>query len=225
MLFQVSILTAFAQGLLSFFSPCVLPLVPAYLSYLGVSMAGTAGKKGLLLRNAALYVLGFSVVFVAMGATATALGTFLRAHDDSIRIVSGALLIVFGAVMLFPLPLLQRERRLPMGGRGMGAVTAVLMGMAFAFGWSPCIGPVLASVLMMAAASASMWQGTALLCVYSLGLGVPFLLMALFLRALQRPLQALKKHMGLVRRISAALLIVVGVLMVTDTFMLLASLG
>lgn len=222
MLFDVSVWMAFMQGVLSFLTPCVLPLVPVYLGYLaGTSLA--QAKKSVLMLNACLFVLGFSAVFVAMGATATAVGAFLSQNAVIIQKIAGVALIAIGALMIFPPPFMQRERRMELGEGKSGAARSLLMGVVFAFGWSPCIGPVLASVLVMAASAAHVMEGIGLLLMYSLGMAVPFLLMAMLMSALQKPLAFLKKHMALLRRISAVLIILMGILILSDTFTLLAK--
>lgn len=224
-LFNVSATMAFTQGLLSFFSPCVFPLIPAYLTYLsGTSLDGLNRSRWLLLRNACFYVLGFSLVFILMGATATALGAFLSKHAALLRRIAGIVLMVFGLLMLFPLPFLQRERRLPWEMKTAGMASSCIMGMVFAFGWSPCIGPVLTSVLLMAGSTQSLAQGVGLLALYSLGLGIPFLLMALMANLLRKPLAALKRHTPTIKKVSAVLLMIMGILMLTDTFTKLAML-
>ncbi|MBI4676362.1 MAG: sulfite exporter TauE/SafE family protein [Elusimicrobia bacterium] len=181
---------AFVAGLASFLSPCVLPLVPGYLSMIsGMSLAELSGKagragpavpSGAALRSglaSAAFVLGFSAVFVAMGATASALGSAVTAHLGVLTKVAGVVVVVFGLHLAgaFTIPLLYRERRFSMSALRPGYAGAFLMGMAFAFGWSPCIGPILAAILAMAATQESVLRGVALLSVYSLGLGLPFL--------------------------------------------------
>ena len=224
---ELSEALVFVQGLASFLSPCVLPLIPAYIAVLSGNTADAAlpDKKThrILIWNALLFVLGFTLVFVALGAGASAVGGFLKSIAEPLRIISGILVILLGFFMLdvIPLPFLQREKRFEVGGRS-GPLRSLLLGMAFSFGWTPCIGPVLASVLMMASREALLLRGMWLLFVYSMGLAVPFMVIAIFLRALAGPLKAMRKHTLLIRRISAALLILMGILILTDSFTLLA---
>ena len=205
----VGILTAFSAGAISFLSPCVLPLVPGYVSYMtGANLAYPRsmqhyGAKLSTLCASLLFVLGFSTVFVALGASATMLGQLLLRFRYETNIFGGIVIIVFGLFMtgLFRLPLLQREIRIHATLPGARWYGAYLLGLAFAFGWTPCIGPVLGAILTVSAVSASVSDGIALLAIYSLGLGIPFLLAAAFterfltrmriMRRLGRPLQLL----------------------------------
>lgn len=209
---------AFLAGVLSFLSPCVLPLVPTYLAYVG----GSGASRPVLLRNAGLFVLGFSLVFVAMGASASALGSVLRDQREVLTIAGGVLVILFGLVMLgvIRLPLLYRDTR-----RNVAQTTdtqrpwgATLLGMAFAFGWTPCIGPVLGSILAAAGAAGTLAAGVGLLTAYAAGLAVPFLLAALAIEPFTRVSRGLRPWLPWIERGAGALLLVVGVLLVTGTF-------
>lgn len=209
---------AFLAGVLSFLSPCVLPLVPTYLAYVG----GSGASRPVLLRNAGLFVLGFSLVFVAMGASASALGSVLRDQREVLTIAGGVLVILFGLVMLgvIHLPLLYRDTR-----RNVAQTTdtqrpwgATLLGMAFAFGWTPCIGPVLGSILAAAGAAGTLAAGVGLLTAYAAGLAVPFLLAALAIEPFTRVSRGLRPWLPWIERGAGALLLVVGVLLVTGTF-------
>lgn len=216
---------AFVAGLLSFLSPCVLPLVPTYMAYIG----GSGGaKRALLLRNALLFILGFSLVFVAMGASASALGALLREQRSLLMIVGGLLVIAFGLVMLgvIRVPFLYRDTRRPLG-EGTNPQTpwgALALGSAFAFAWTPCIGPVLGGILALAGASGTLSTGVGLLAVYSLGLAVPFLLAALAMEPFLRASRRFRPYLPWVERSAGVLLIVVGVLMVTGHFTALNNL-
>ena len=213
---------AFAAGVLSFLSPCVLPLVPTYLAYVGGSGAAC---RALLVRNALLFVLGFSLVFIAMGASASALGSLLREHRSWLMVAGGVLVIGFGLVMLgvIRLPLLYRDTRRPVGADANPQTPwgALALGSAFAFAWTPCIGPVLGGILTIAGASGTLSTGVGLLAVYSLGLAVPFMLAALALDPFLRVSRGLRRYLPWVERAAGVLLVVVGIMMITGTFTLL----
>ncbi len=221
----IGLLTAFGAGIISFLSPCVLPLVPGYVSYIGGVSAQrrTTGERSLreamsTLLLSLLFVLGFTTVFVAFGASASYIGRWLAAYRQEMNIVGGIVVIVFGlfiAGVLRP-GWMDREARyygkLP-GGPG---VSAYLLGLAFAFGWTPCIGPILGAILTVSATTPSLVnEGTTLLAVYSLGLGVPFVLAALFTDRFARQMQRLKRQGLWLQRIAGALMVLMGVAMIT----------
>jgi cytochrome c-type biogenesis protein len=210
---------AFAAGLLSFLSPCVLPLVPTYLAYIGGS---GAAKRALLLRNALLFVLGFSLVFIAMGASASALGSLLRDYRSELMVVGGIIVIGFGLVMLgiVRVPFLYRDTRRPMGEDVQPQTPwgALALGSAFGFAWTPCIGPVLGGILTVAGASGTLATGVGLLAVYSLGLAIPFLLAAIAIDPFLRVSRGIRPYLRWVERVAGVLLVVIGLLMVTGTF-------
>lgn len=213
---------AFTAGILSFLSPCVLPLVPSYLAYVGGS---GAAKRSILLRNAALFVVGFSSIFIALGASASALGSLLRSQREALTIGGGVLVIVFGLVLLgvIRLPLLMRDTRVQARHDASTPVGAVLLGMAFAAGWTPCIGPVLGGILTLAGASGTLLEGVTMLAVYSAGLAVPFLLAALALDPFLRVSRRVRSWLPWVERAAGGLLVIAGVLMVTGTYTRLNS--
>jgi cytochrome c-type biogenesis protein len=208
---------AFTAGLLSFLSPCVLPLVPSYLAYVGGS---GAEKRALLIRNALLFVLGFSLIFIALGASASALGSLLRANRQILTMGGGVLVILFGLVLLgvIRLPVLMRDTRVQAKHDASTPIGAVLLGMAFAAGWTPCIGPVLGGILTLAGASGTLLEGVTMLAVYSLGLAVPFLLAALALEPFLRVSRRMRRWLPWVERAAGGLLVIAGVLMVTGTY-------
>lgn len=222
---DVSYLGAFLGGLLSFVSPCVLPLVPPYLCFLGgvtfeqLEQPGAAATRRVF-AGALAFVLGFATVFVAMGLGASAIGQAIAHYFDILSIVAGAIVIVFGLHLLgvFRIGLLFREARFHVGGRSATIASAYLVGLAFAFGWSPCVGPILAPILTLAGAKESMAEGGALLGVYALGMGVPFLAAAAaapwFLRMMKRARPFLRH----VERVLGALLVATGILFVTGAF-------
>ena len=213
---------AFVAGAASFLSPCVLPLVPGYLSYMsGLSESETETERTQSAPVVALvFVLGFTLVFVALGASATLLGSTLRQNQDVLVKVGGAFIILMGLAFMgvLKVPFLYRERRFhPRPGAGVWG--AFLLGMTFALGWSPCIGPTMGAVLTMAAgqgATGGPGEGALLLGVYSLGLGLPFVLAGLGISRLAGAVAWLRKHTVVVTRVSGALLVVVGILFMTD---------
>lgn len=222
---ETTLIAAFAAGLISFLSPCVLPLVPPYLCYLaGASLEDLSGNtraSGEVARRAILaaflFVLGFATVFVALGATASSIGQLLRQHLDWLAIIAGVLVAVMGLhfLGLFRIALLYREARLEGPRHAVGFTGAYLMGLAFGFAWTPCIGPVLAAILAVAASSARVGQGALLLAVYSAGIGVPFIAAAMFVRPFLRFLSRFRKRLGMVEKAMGGLLVAAGVLMLT----------
>ena len=225
---DISYLTALLAGAISFLSPCVLPLVPPYLCYMaGVSLdtlTGNAQETEASLIKAArkraithslVFVLGFSLVFTALGARASTIGQVMRAHMDSLAIIAGIVIIVMGLhfLGLFKINLLYREARFSTSKAGY--IGSLLMGIAFAFGWTPCIGPILGVILAMASSSQSITEGASLLAVYSAGLGIPFLLAAFFIGPFMQFLNKFKKHLGTMEKVTGALLVVTGLLFLT----------
>jgi cytochrome c-type biogenesis protein len=248
MALDIGYVSAVGAGALSFLSPCVLPLVPPYLCYMaGVSVedfrgdAGVSarvGARGALLSASVAFVLGFSTVFVALGAGASTIGRFLRVWQEPLAFAAGILIIVMGLNFLgvLKIPLLSREARFQSEGKPASAVAAYVMGLAFAFGWTPCIGPVLGPILTLAGGRETVGEGAALLAAYSLGLGIPFLVAALFSGAFMRFLQKFRVHLGRVEKAIGVLLVVAGVFFLTggvqsvsywllETFPILGQLG
>ncbi|MGG7644411.1 cytochrome c biogenesis CcdA family protein [Rhodovulum sp. YNF3179] len=219
-----AMLIAAAAGLLSFLSPCVLPIVPPYLAYMsGVTMneaAGTVKARRTVLLTALFFVLGLSTVFLFLGFTASAFGAFFLQNQQLFAQIAGAVVIVFGLHFLnvFRIPILDREARLDAGDKGGSALGAYVLGLAFAFGWTPCIGPQLGAILSLAAQEASVARGTVLLGVYAAGLGIPFLLVAVFLQRSMKMMGWFKRHMGVIEKTMGALLLVVGVMLLTGAF-------
>lgn len=215
---------ALAAGIISFLSPCVLPIVPPYLAFMsGVSIAEmeAGGRARLRAFTAALFfVLGLSTVFVLLGFTASWLGMFFLQNQILLARISGVVVIVFGLHFLhvFRIPFLDREARIETGDAGGTAFGAYILGLAFAFGWTPCIGPQLGAILSMAASEASVARGTALLAIYAAGLGLPFLLAAVFLSRAMGVMNRLKRHMGLIEKVMGVLLIAVGLALLTGAF-------
>ena len=215
---------ALFAGVISFLSPCVLPIVPPYLAFMsGESLAEmeAGGRARLRAFTAALFfVLGLSTVFVLLGFTASWLGTFFLQNQLLLARISGVVVIVFGLHFLhvFRIPFLDREARIETGDTGGSAFGAYILGLAFAFGWTPCIGPQLGAILSMAASEASIARGTALLAVYAAGLGLPFLLAAIFLSRAMGLMNRIKRHMGLIEKVMGLLLVAVGLMLLTGAF-------
>lgn len=213
---------AFLAGVLSFLSPCVLPLVPSYLAFVGGS---ADAKRVVLVRNSLFFILGFSLVFIALGASASALGAALRSNLTLLTTFGGILVIAMGLVMLgvLRLPWVYRDTRPQYRGESRTPWGAMLLGMAFAAGWTPCIGPILGAILTLAGAGGTLAHGVGLLAVYALGLGVPFLLAALLLEPFMRFSQRFRRFLPLVERGAGVLLVIAGLLMLTGTFTRLNS--
>lgn len=222
---DISFPLAFLAGLLSFLSPCVLPLVPSYVSFItGISFkdltVGTDRKRirYLTLTNSAAFVAGFSSVFMALGVSSSAIGKFLFAYMDFIRIVGGILVIIFGFFIagFLRLDFLMRDKKIRLNGKPAGYIGTFIVGMTFAAGWSPCIGPILGTILVYAGSKGSALYGLQLLTVYSLGLAVPFFLSALAINVFLSYSPKIAKSMRVIMIASGLLLIIFGVLLLTD---------
>jgi cytochrome c-type biogenesis protein len=224
---EVSVFIAFSAGLLSFVSPCVLPLVPSYITYItGVSFkdltdSEARGKlRWATIAHSLLFIVGFSSVFVLMGASASYLGQVLSEYQTAIEKVGGVLVILLGIQFtgLIRIPFLQMEKRFELGRRPLGYLGSFLVGVVFAAGWTPCIGPILSSILIYASTSKSFTTGVMLLSVYSLGLGVPFFLSSLAFNSFLSTFNRIKKYMRVITFISGCFLIAIGILFLTDLF-------
>jgi cytochrome c-type biogenesis protein len=216
-----ALFVAAAAGVLSFLSPCVLPIVPPYLAFMaGTSMEGLGRREAGTLRAALFFVLGLSTVFLLLGLAASALGRSLLAWQREMGIAAGIVVTLFGLHFLgvLRLPFLAREARFEARGETGTALGAYVFGLAFAFGWTPCIGPVLGAILSLAAQGGSAGRGLLLMGAYALGLGVPFLLTALFLGRALGLMAGLKRHMAAVERALGVLLVGVGLMMLTGAF-------
>lgn len=215
---EVTYAAALGAGLLSFLSPCVLPLVPPYLTYIAgttveeLSVEGDNAARRDVALSGLLFVLGFSTVFVALGATASAFGQVIRQYLDMLSLLAGLAIIVMGLHFLgvFRLALLYREKRVQVE-KPVGLWGAYVMGLAFAFGWTPCIGPILAAILTVAGSEDTVFKGAGLLAIYSAGLGIPFLAAALAIEPFFRFIRRFSKHFGKVERIVGVLLVLTGV--------------
>lgn len=222
----LGVVIAFTAGILSFLSPCVLPLVPSYVTFVtGLSLEDVSRARRVALVHSLLFVCGFTAIFVALGAGATALGVVLAAYRDWISRIGGVLLVIFGLILLdvVRIPALARDRRIYLADKPVGYLGSVLVGLAFGAGWTPCIGPVLGGILSLASATGSVWRGVALLLAYSAGLAVPFLLAALAIDKFLALFARMRRGLVWVSRISGALLIMVGVLLASGWFTLLAT--
>lgn len=215
-----SLLVAFAAGTVSFLSPCVLPVVPPYLAYMSGISTSQMREGRSALTAAVFFVMGLSTVFLLLGAAASALGAFFIGNSQWFSALAGVTVIVFGLHFLhiLRLPFLERDLRLDAGQRGGSAFGAYVLGLAFAFGWTPCIGPILGTILSLAAQEASLARGTLLLGVYALGLGLPFLLVAVFLQRLTPALRFFQTHARATERVMGALLLLVGTAILTGGF-------
>ena len=225
-MFDVGIGAALFAGLLSFVSPCVLPIVPPYLAYLaGISFsqlsddAVPAGTASRIFFSSLLFVLGFSTVFVALGATASFIGQSIAQYFHILSIIAGIVIIIMGLHFLgvFKIALLYREARIDVQKKPAGLIGSYIMGLAFAFGWTPCVGPVLAAILFVAGAEDTAMRGAGLLAAYSLGIGIPFMLAALFAGRFLGWANRFKKHMHKIEMMMGGLLVFTGILFITGT--------
>jgi cytochrome c-type biogenesis protein len=222
---DVTYLAALVAGFVSFLSPCVLPLVPPYLVFLaGTSLERFADKeaepqiKRETVAAAALFVLGFSTVFVALGASASVIGSLIRAYSGPLATIAGIAIMVMGLHFLgvTPIALLHRQKRLEVG-KPVGLWGAYVIGLAFAFGWTPCIGPILAAILAVAASEQTVTRGASLLAIYSLGLGVPFIAAAFAIEPFAAFLSRFRNHLHRVEQVMGALLVLTGVAFLTGS--------
>ena len=219
-----AMLVALVAGIISFLSPCVLPIVPPYLAYIsGVSLndlTESGSQRARAVMPALFFVLGLSTVFLFLGFTASAIGTVFLQYQGYFNTIAGTLVMAFGAhfVGVYRFKFLDREARLDAGDRGGSSFGAYILGLAFAFGWTPCIGPQLGAILSLAASEANVARGTSLLAIYAIGLGVPFVLVAAFLPRLQGLMGWMKRHMEQIERVMGLLLWTIGLLMLTGGF-------
>jgi cytochrome c-type biogenesis protein len=230
---SVTYFGALIAGLLSFLSPCVLPLVPPYLCFLGgTTFDQLTGEDETpshvyttVVMSSVAFVLGFTTVFVTLGATASFAGQLIAENLPLLSKIAGVVIIIAGLHFLgvIHIPILHREARYHADARPAGLVGAYVIGLAFAFGWTPCIGPVLAVILAMAAGQDSVSQGVSLLLVYSLGLGIPFIAAAVAIRPFLRMLQRYRKHLAIMEKVLGAFLVLTGILFLTDSMTLIAG--
>lgn len=239
---NVTLLAAFGAGLLSFISPCVLPLIPGYLSYISglsldemrgtsvaagsaVAVARPAGTTRQVVLSSLAFIVGFSLVFISLGAAASAIGQFLTRRQALFNRVAGAVIVIFGLHTMGVLRIewLYQEKRVHTSKKPAGFLGAGLVGVAFAFGWTPCIGPILAGILALAGSQETVGKGVRLLAVYSLGLGVPFLATALMIDRFFSAMGRIRRYYHTIEIVSGALLVVIGLLIFTNKFTVIAK--
>jgi len=218
---EVSYMVAFSAGVLSFFSPCVLPLVPAYIANLaGATAIDTKTRTSRIpaLLHSIAFVIGFSFIFIILGASVGLVGTVVTAHTNLLRQIAGGLIIAFGIFLIaaYKFPWLNYEKRLDFNtARSPSYFRSILIGAVFAFGWTPCVGPILGAILTLAWSSQQVWEGTILLIVYSLGLGIPFILIGLLWGYVMPLWRSINRYLGIISIVSGLLLIAVGILIFT----------
>ncbi|MCD6429697.1 MAG: sulfite exporter TauE/SafE family protein [Deltaproteobacteria bacterium] len=228
---QISLLIAFTAGILSFISPCVLPLIPSYLTYItGISFDELVESRSRSVRRRTLFhslffILGFTLVFVALGASATYVGNFFQENQVLIRRVGGVIVVLLGIHItgLVKLNLLEREKRFEFNDKPLGYLGSVLVGIAFAAGWTPCIGPILASILLYASTSENVGGGVTLLVAYSLGLGLPFLVSALAFNTFLSYFSRFNRYLRIVSIVSGIFLVIVGFMLIFDYLSIFAQ--
>ncbi|MEJ7809688.1 MAG: cytochrome c biogenesis protein CcdA [Gemmatimonadaceae bacterium] len=217
---------SFTAGLLSFLSPCVLPLIPSYVTFItGMSLDEVQTARRAALIHSLLFIAGFTLIFLALGATATLAGRVLLAYREWIARAGGAFIILFGLYLLgaFNTRILARERRVHLADKPVGYLGSVLVGVAFGAGWTPCIGPILGSILIYTSSTADLQRGLLLLLCYSLGLAIPFVASSLAINHFITAFTRVRRHLVWVNRVGGALLVVVGLLLVTGFFTMLAT--
>ncbi|MCL5977773.1 MAG: cytochrome c biogenesis protein CcdA [Nitrospirae bacterium] len=229
---NVSLLMAFGGGLLSFFSPCVLPVIPSYVSYItGISFEDLTGEqdKGRIrkvtLKNSLSFIAGFSLIFILLGASSSFLGSILSDYQDTVRKIGGVLIVVMGLYIagILKIGFLMQDKRLHLQNKPAGLLGSFFVGTAFAAGWTPCIGPILGSILLYASTANSVTSGIELLTAYALGLGIPFLITSLAINTALSYFKKINRYMRVVSVVSGLFLVVVGILLFTGTFNVLSQ--
>ena len=224
---NVSLFVAFTAGLISFLSPCVLPLIPSYMAFItGISLEELSEHENLkkvrlsVVRNSLLFIGGFSSIFIAMGASATFIGTFLQDNIRWFEIIGGIVVIILGLhfIGVFKLKFLERERKFHLKSKPLGFLGTFVVGMAFGAGWTPCVGPILGSILTLAATTQDVAKGIVLLVFYSLGLGIPFFLAGILIHKFFEYFKTIRKYFKIITTVGGILLIIVGVLLITGYF-------
>ena len=229
---NVSVLVAFTAGLISFLSPCILPMIPSYLAFItGISLEELSQDQNLkkvrksVITNSLFFILGFSILFIAMGASATVIGKFLAKNIRWFEIIGGSLVVILGLHFagLFKLKFLEREKKIHLDKKPLGIIGTVLVGMAFGAGWTPCVGPILGSILTMAAATQNVAKGIILLISYSIGLGIPFLLTGLLIHKFFEYFKTIRKYFRVITLVGGILLVIIGLLLISGYFTTISS--
>jgi cytochrome c-type biogenesis protein len=224
---NVSVFVAFSAGLLSFLSPCILPLIPSYLAFItGVSLEEMSHEENIkkvrkiVIGNSLLFILGFSLVFISLGASATFLGRFMAENIRWMERIGGVIVIILGLHFagVFKIAFLERERKFHLQEKPLGMLGTVVVGMAFGAGWTPCVGPILGAILAMAATTQSLVKGIVLLAIYSIGLGLPFLLAGILINKFFEYFQSIRRYFRIITIAGGVLLILIGVLLITGYF-------
>lgn len=229
---NVSIIMALLAGLASFLSPCILPMIPSYLAFItGISLEELSQDQNLkkvrksVITNSLFFILGFSILFIAMGASATFLGKFLSRNIRWLEIIGGSLVVILGLHFagLFKIKFLDREKKIHLNKKPLGLFGTVLVGMAFGAGWTPCVGPILGSILTMAAATQDITKGIILLISYSIGLGIPFLIAGLLIHKFFEYFKTIQKYFRVITLVGGILLVIIGILLITGYFTTISS--
>jgi len=229
---NISALVAFTAGLISFLSPCILPMIPSYLAFItGISLEELSQDQNLkkvrksVITNSLLFIMGFSILFIAMGASATFIGKFLAKNIRWLEIIGGTFVVILGLHFagLFKIKFLEREKKIHLDKKPLGALGTVLVGMAFGAGWTPCVGPILGSILTMAAATQDVAKGIILLISYSVGLGIPFLLTGLLIHKFFEYFKTIRKYFRIITLVGGILLVIIGFLLITGYFTTISS--
>jgi len=229
---NVSIFIALSAGFISFLSPCILPLIPSYMAFItGISLEELSHEKNLkrvrkiVIINSLLFILGFSIIFIALGASATFMGKFLSRNIRWFEIVGGGVVILLGLhfIGIFRLKFLNREKKIHLKDKPLGFIGTVLVGMAFGAGWTPCVGPILGAILTMAATTQNIFKGMVLLAFYSVGLGLPFLISGLIIHKFFEYFKAVRKYFKVITAVGGILLIILGILLITGYFSSISS--
>lgn len=229
---NISILVALSAGVISFLSPCILPLIPSYIAFItGVSIEELSLEESLkqvrkkVIANSLMFILGFSLIFIALGASATFLGKFLARNIRWFEIIGGAIVIIFGLHFagILRLRFLEREKKVHLKKKPLGYLGTCLVGLAFGAGWTPCVGPILGSILTLAATTQNILKGIVLLAFYSIGIGIPFFLSALIIHRFFEYFQAIRKYFKVITVVGGVLLIIVGILLISGYFSSMSS--
>ena len=229
---NIPILVAFTAGIISFLSPCILPLIPSYMAFItGVSLEELSHEENLksirktVILNSLLFILGFSIIFIALGASATFVGRFLAQNIRWFEIIGGGVVILLGLHFagIFKLKFLEREKRFHLEKKPLGFLGTIVIGMAFGAGWTPCVGPILGAILTMAATTQNILKGVVLLSAFSIGLGLPFFISGLLIHKFFEYFKAIRKHFRVITAVGGILLIIVGLLLITGYFTSLSS--